>query len=193
MPADALLTRVLHRIERGEAHAVRELFPLVYEELRQLAATHLIHERPNHTLQATALVNEAYVKLSAGTEIQWQSRQHFYNAAAEAMRQILVDHARRKSADKRGGNRIRVDLDQVDVAQAGNAVDLDGLDIALTKLQKLDPRRYQVVMYRYFSGLSENKVAELMGIAVRTVQRDWKTAQMFLLAEMADNDDPETS
>jgi RNA polymerase sigma factor (TIGR02999 family) len=191
MPGDVQLTQVLGRIERGEARAVRELFPLVYDELRRLAALRMAGERRDHTLQATALVHEAYAKISDGAEFQWQSLQHFYNAAAEAMRQILVDHARRKSAEKRGGDRVRVDLDHIDAAQVDDAVDLEGLDVALGKLQKQDPRRHQVVMYRFFAGLSELKTAELLGVGTKTVQRDWKTAKMFLFAEMGNGNRPE--
>jgi RNA polymerase sigma factor (TIGR02999 family) len=182
--SDVSVTQILRRLDSGEPHAARELFPLVYDALRKQAGYWLSHERKDHTLQATALVNEVFVKMADGQDVKWESRLHFYNAASSAMRKILVDHARAKKADKRGKDWRRIDLTGVDVAEIRPDLDFEGLDAALTKLQTLDERRYQVVMYRYFSGLDERQVAELMGVAVKTVQRDWKTAKMFLLAEI---------
>ncbi len=182
--ADSPLTLILRRLESGDRTAANDLFPLVYQDLRQKAAVCLAHERRNHTLQATALVNEAFVKMSGGQEVAWQSRQHFYNAAADAMRKILVDHARAKNAVKRGRDRVRVDLDQIDVAGISDDVDFEALDTALRKLKQMDERRHQVVMLRYFFGLTEEQVAQVMDVAVKTVQRDWKTAKMFLFTEM---------
>jgi RNA polymerase sigma factor (TIGR02999 family) len=161
----------------------------VYDELRRRAGYWMSRERAGHTLQATALVNEAFLKIAGGGDVPWQSQRHFYNAAADAMRKILVDHARRKNAEKRGGaSPARVPLDAVAVAAVGGDHDLDfeRLDAALDKLRNMDERRHQVVMYRYFSGLDERRIADLLGVTVKTVQRDWKTARMFLLAEMTD-------
>lgn len=188
MADDSPLTLLVQRMESGERIAAEELFPLVYQDLRRRAASCLERERSDHTLQATALVNEAYVKMCGGREVGWQSRAHFYNAAAEAMRKILVDHARGKNARKRGRDRNRVDLDRVDVAQVSDDMDVEGLDAALIRLKDVDARRHQVVMLRYFSGLTEEQVAQVLDVAVKTVQRDWKTAKIFLLTEIKERD-----
>ena len=185
------VTTILERIGRGEREAAAKLFTLVYDELRRKAHSLMGAERADHTLQSTALVNEAFVKMAGGRAGNWESSRHFYNAAADAMRKILVDHARRKSADKRGGERARVSLEAV-VERAGTepggaragAVDLQSLDDALVKLQRLDDRRYRVVMYRYFAGLQEREIARLLGVTTKTVQRDWKLARVFLSTEM---------
>ena len=187
MSANALLMRPFHQIECGEPLAARELFPLMYQQLRRRAAVFMAYERPDHTLEATALVHEAYLKISTGAEVHWQSRRHFYNAVAIAMRQILVDDARKNAAEKRGGDRVRVNLDVLEmhrVKETADTVDFEKLHTALGKLEKLNRRSHQVVMYRYFFGLTELQVANLMGVVMKTVQRDWKTAKIFLLAEM---------
>ncbi|HEV8292165.1 MAG TPA: ECF-type sigma factor [Tepidisphaeraceae bacterium] len=184
MSAEVDLTSILQRIDRGDGDAVAELYPVVYEELRKKARQLMAHERSNHTLQATALVNEAFVKMAHGPRAQWQSRRHFYNAAAEAMRKILVDHARGKAAQKRGGGRGRVDLDDVDAQQHEDSARFIALDAALEKLQKIDQRQYWVVMYTYFSGLQDDQIAQMLGVSSKTVQRDWNAAKTFLLAEL---------
>jgi len=184
MSAEAEVTTILQRIDRGDEHAVAELYPIVYEELRRRAKQLMAQERANHTLQPTALVNEAFVKMARGARAQWQSRRHFYNAAAEAMRKILVDHARTKSAQKRGGDRNRVDLDNVEVKENHDSVRFVALDAALEKLQKLDQRQYWVVMYTYFSGLADEEIAQMLGVSTKTVQRDWNAAKGFLVAEL---------
>jgi RNA polymerase sigma factor (TIGR02999 family) len=143
-------------------------------------------ERTDHTLQPTALVHEAFVKLISGQSANWEGRRHFYNAVTDAMRKILVDHARQKKALKRGGGLARVDIEAADPAKADPEVDYEMLDAALSRLQKFDERRYRVVMYRYFSALREQEIADLLQLTVKTVQRDWKVAQQFLAAEMAD-------
>ncbi len=144
-------------------------------------------ERANHTLQGTALVHEAYLKLVGGESMAFESKAHFYNAAAEAMRRILVDHARSHSAEKRGGGRQRMDLDQVDApADVEAEIDYEKLDGALVKLQSLDERRYKVVMLRYFAGLTEQQIAESLGVTTKTVQRDWNTAKVFLRTQMTE-------
>jgi RNA polymerase sigma factor (TIGR02999 family) len=148
-------------------------------------------ERGGHTLQPTALVHDAFVKLAgpAGGEIRWEGSRHFYNAAAEAMRRILVDHVRKHGAEKRGGAQRRVDLEGVDVPLAMDVTDWEGLDRAMADLQREDERRYQGVMYRFFAGLSEEQTAALMNISEKTVQRDWKAARMYLLTKLSEAGD----
>ncbi len=184
MSAEADLTSILNRIDAGDSKAVAELYPMVYEELRRKAGQLMSQERANHTLQPTALVNEAFVKLARGARAQWQSRLHFYNAAAEAMRKILVDHARAKAAQKRGGNRARVNLDDLDVKKNDDSSRFVELDAALEKLQKIDQRQYWVVMYTYFSGLQDEEIARMLGVSSKTVQRDWNAAKAFLVAQL---------
>ena len=183
------VTLILDRIASGDANAAGELFPQVYEELRRRAAQYMSKERVDHTLQPTALVHEAYVRLIDGHPLAFQSRVHFYNAAAEAMRRILVDHARGRAAGKRGGGRARVDMEELETVAAATEGELDqeALDRALTALQAEDERPYRVVMLRYFAGLSEQDTAESLGISVKTVRRDWAAAKLFLLAEMEDS------
>ena len=178
------ITRLLNRMGNGERSATDELFALVYEEMRKKARALMSKERPDHTLQPTALVHEAYAKMIGGGEVTWESRQHFYNAAAQAMRRILMDSARRKSADKRGTGLQRVDLEGLDVAVSNESVDWEALDRAMKKLEKEDPRKHSVVMYRYFAGLNEEQIGQILKVSVKTVQRDWKVARMFLLGEM---------
>src|SRR5688572_3532175 len=178
------VTLILERINHGDDGAMDQLIPLVYDELRRTAGAYMAAERAGHTLQATALVHEAFAKLVGGGRVAgWEGSRHFFNAAAEAMRQLLVDHARRRAAAKRGGGMGRVDLEGVDVPAPGE-VDWQALDEALAELRKQDDRRYQVVMLRYFAGLPEHKVAQCLGLSEKTVQRDWKVARMFLLAQL---------
>jgi RNA polymerase sigma factor (TIGR02999 family) len=167
-----------------------ELMPLVYQELRRKAAWHMAKERAGHTLQTTAVVHEAFARMVGNIEaVPWESSRHFYNIAAEVMRQLLVDHARRRGAEKRGGKLQRVDLDKVDVAFSPDDTDWLSLDQALDSLKREDDRRYQVVMLRYFAGLPEEQIAKQLGVSEKTVQRDWKVARMFLLAQL-EGDDP---
>jgi RNA polymerase sigma factor (TIGR02999 family) len=178
---------VLGRAARGDPAAVRDLLPLVYDDLRRRARVYLAGQRAGHTLQPTALVHEAFAEL-AQANVAWEGSRHFFNAAAQAMRQILVDHARSRGARKRGGGMGRLDLDKVTMAGPAGSdddeIDWEALDVAMADLQRQDPRRHQVVMYRYFAGLSEEKTAELMEISEKTVQRDWKVARLFLLARL---------
>ena len=183
------MTVLLDRIGRGDEAAAGQLLPLVYEELRRQAAAFMHRERRDHTLQATALVHEAFVKMIGGAPASFASRRHFFNAAAQAMRRILVDHARTRGARKRGGPAAglgKVDAHDVDIAApaADDDTDYEALDVAMKKLEAIDPRRHQVVMYRYFAGLGEQEIAEMLGVTTKTVQRDWKTARLFLAAEM---------
>ena len=178
------VTLLLDRVNRGDRGALDELVPLVYDELRRKAAAYM--SRPGnagHTLQPTALVHEAFARMvgSGGENAgRWQTSRHFFHAAAEVMRQVLVDHARRKGAAKRGGKLRRVDLDAVDVEAADDETDWEALDRALSELKAMDDRRYQVVMLRYFAGLSDPQIAESLEVSQRTVERDWTTAKAFL-------------
>jgi len=175
--------------EGDRAAAAAELFPLVYHELRERAAYYLAQHRHGNTLQATAIVHEAYLKLAGGdSPRRYESQRHFFNAAAEAMRQILVDHARSRKARKRGGGATRLDIDNIDPScesEASGQIDLEALDRAMGQLQLEDPRRYQVVMYRYFAGLEHRRIAELLGISQRTVERDWKLARQYLRGKLS--------
>ena len=183
------VTRLLRAIQAGEARAADELLPLVYEELRSRAGVLLAGERRDHTLQRTALVHEAYLKL-VGADIDYQSRLHFFNAAALAMRRILVKHAARRGRLKRGGGgggggQSRVSLLDVDpVAPSNGEMDWLGLDEALEELERISPRRHQVVMLRFFSGRTEAEIAQMLGVGEATVRRDWSAARIWLYRAM---------
>jgi len=181
------VTRILNAIERGDAGATDELLPLVYEELRKLAAVKLAHEKPGQTLQATALVHEAYLRLvGSGHDKQtWDSRGHFFAAAAEAMRRILVGNARRKLAQKRGGDIARIDVDLNRLAVVTDDDRLIALDEALAKFSQIEPVKSELVRLRYFAGLSIKEAAELLGIATATADRYWAYARAWLQQEMA--------
>jgi RNA polymerase sigma factor (TIGR02999 family) len=175
------VTRILSAIEQGDPHAAEQLLPLVYEELRRLAAEKMAQEKPGQTLQATALVHEAYLRLvDADKAPQWTSRGHFFGAAAEAMRRILVDQARRKQADKRGGQGRRVSLDAADLGYASPADELLDIDEALTRLAAEDPQAAQLIQLRYFAGLSIEDGAEAVGIARSTAYEHWSYARVRL-------------
>lgn len=179
------VTLLLDAIERGEARAADALFPMVYEELRQRAGQMLASERRDHTLQRTALVHEAYVRL-VGAGASYQGRLHFFNAAAVAMRHILLHHATKHRTDKRGGNRVRVDLADLDGAvateqRAGlDALDWIALDEAMKQLEAASPRQHQVVMLRFFAGRTEAEIAQMLQVSEPTVRRDWATARLWL-------------
>ena len=174
------VTRILEAIERGETRAVDKLLPAVYQELRELAAQKLSRERPGHTLQATALVHEAYLKLLGAEGRSWQSRTHFFSAAAEAMRCILVDSARRKKRLKRGGNQERVNLDEVQAAIEGPSDNVLAVDEALTKLAQTDPEKAELVKLRYFAGLTIAQAAEVLDISPTAAKRQWAYARAWL-------------
>ena len=183
------VTRILSAIEAGDPQAAEQLLPLVYDELRRLAAQRLAGEGPGHTLQPTALVHEAYLKLvGADPQQPWNGRVHFFAAAAEAMRRILIDHARRKHRARRGGGKKRVELGDMDdiemVAERGRADDLLALDEALTQLAVADPRRAELVRLRYFAGLTLEQAAELLGISRATADRHWAFARAWLFDAM---------
>jgi RNA polymerase sigma factor (TIGR02999 family) len=175
------VTHILSAIEQGDPHAPEQLLPLVYDELRKLAAQKLAEEKPGQTLQATALVHEAYLRLVDGDKAaHWNSRGHFFGAAAEAMRRIVVDQARRKQADKRGGQRRRVPLDGADVGFTSPADELLDIDEALTRLAAEDPQAARLIQLRYFAGLSMEDGAELVGISRSTAYEHWSYARVRL-------------
>ena len=183
------VTRILSAIEQGDAHAAEQLLPLVYDELRKLAAQRLAQEKPGQTLQATALVHEAYVRLVSNSEDRhWDGCGHFFAAAAEAMRRILIERARRKGSQKGGGGRERLDLDDVEPALDGpNDLELIALDEALRKLELKDPRRAEVVKLRFFAGLTTEQAAAALGVSVATAENDWAYARSWLRIQMGDS------
>ena len=185
------VTRILSAIERGEEQAAGQLLPLVYDELRRLAARKLAREKPGQTLQATALVHEAYLRLVDTERAQcWSSRRHFFSAAAEAMRRILIDSARRKRRPKHGGDRHRLDLDDAGDAIAPPVADLLALDEALEKLAAEDKDSADLVKLRYFAGLSLAAAAEALGLPARTAGRRWAYARAWLSEEILGRPDP---
>jgi RNA polymerase sigma factor (TIGR02999 family) len=184
------VTCILSAIEQGDPQAAEQLLPLVYDELRKLAARRLAQEQPGQTLQATALVHEAYLRLVDTEKIcRWDSRGHFFAAAAEAMRRILVDHARHKASAKAGGRRKRVDMDEVEPAIESPRVDLLALDEAMGRLEAKDPRKAELVRLRFFAGLTNQQAAAALGISASTADNDWAYAKTWLRLAM-DEDRP---
>jgi RNA polymerase sigma factor (TIGR02999 family) len=183
------VTRILSAIEQGDPKAAEQLLPLVYDELRKLARQKLAQEKPGQTLQATALVHEAYLRLvDADTGQHWDSRRHFFAAAAEAMRRILIESARRKHTEKHGGGRERKNLEDIDVITDTPSTDLLALDEALTRLAAEDPVKAQLVTLRYFAGLSVQEAADALGIARATADRYWSYARTWLFCELDGQD-----
>ena len=183
------VTRILSAIEKGDPSAAEQLLPLVYDELRRLAAQRLGHEAPGQTLQATALVHEAYLRLVDVEQAKsWNSRGHFFAAAAEAMRRILVDNARRKQSKKRGGDRVRLDLDQLAAATSERLDDVLDIDAALADLAKADPQAAELVKLRYFAGLNIPQAAAALGISPRNADFLWAYARAWLLRSLGDID-----
>jgi RNA polymerase sigma-70 factor (ECF subfamily) len=184
------VTRLLLKLTdaRAAPAAVEELLPLIYDELRVLAGKYLRRERANHTLQPTALVHEAYLKLIDQREVEWQNRAHFFGVAANVMRRILVDYARRTKADKRGGKDAeRVELDDgIMVVSKEKSVELLALDEALEELAKIDAQKSKIVELRYFGGLSVEETAEVLGVAAITVKRQWRMAKAWLYGKIKD-------
>jgi RNA polymerase sigma factor (TIGR02999 family) len=181
------ITRTLTAIEQGDPKATEQLLPLVYNELRKLAAQKMAHESPGQTLQATALVHEAYVRLVEGSPDQnWDNRRHFFAAAAEAMRRILIERARQKKSLKQGGDFERVELDGVEPSFLPMACDdiLD-LDEAIQKLEQKDPRKAELVKLRFFAGLTTGEAAKALGVSVSTAENDWTYARCWLKLEMS--------
>jgi RNA polymerase sigma factor (TIGR02999 family) len=179
------ITRILSAIDRNDPDAARQLLPLVYEELRRLAAKQLANEKPGQTLQATALVHEAYLRLNGNNpDRRWDGRGHFFAVAAEAMRRILIDNARRKHGPRRGGALKRVDADLDRIALDDPGIDLLALDEALTRLAEESPARAELVKLRFFAGLTVPEAAEVLGISVATAERYWTFARTRLYADL---------
>lgn len=179
------VTQLLDEWSRGDRQALDALMPLVHDELHQLARNYVARERPGHSLQATALVNEVYLKLVGERQMQWQSRAHFIGVAAHLMRFILVDHCRRKNYQKRGGGATRVTFDEGLPLTLDRGEELMALDAALQKLAVQDERKGRIVELRYFGGLSVEETAEALSVSVATVMRDWRLARAWLQREMA--------
>lgn len=180
-PSPKSITELLIEWRDGDETALDKLMPLVYEELRRLARYYMRGERPGHTLQTAALVNEAYLRLVDHRGMRWQNRAHFYAVASQAMRRILVDHARSRQYLKRGGGNATVALDEAAAVVQKQAADVVALDDALTDLSAIDPRKSQIVEMRYFGGMTVDETAEVLGLSPVTVMRDWSTAKAWLL------------
>ncbi len=180
------VTQILSAIEEGDGRAAERLLPLVYEELRKLAAAKMAQEKPGQTLQATALVHEAYVRLVDGQNAQsWNSRGHFFGAAAEAMRRILVENARRKNGPEAGGGRCRVELSHVAPEVRGPDLELIALSEAIDKLNTVDPRAAELIKLRFFAGLTRQQAADVLDVSVATADNDWAYAKAWLKVELA--------
>jgi RNA polymerase sigma-70 factor, ECF subfamily len=180
------VTQLLEQWSHGDDAAVVELTPLVYEELRRLAHHYMEGQRPNHTLQTTALVNEAYLRLADQTNPNWQNRAHFFAVAARAMRQIVVDYARSQRSQKRGGGALKVELDEAAIVSPEESKEIVDLHEALERLAMLDSRKAQVVELKYFGGLNYDEMAEVLKISRVTVRRDWEFAKLWLYTELND-------
>ena len=181
------VTSLVIDIRSGDTDAIHRVFPLVYDELRRIAHIHLAAERPDHTLSTTALVHEAYLKLIDQSRAKWQDRVHFCAIASTAMRRILIDYARHRNALKRGGAVEPLRLDDIEIALEDSASTLLAIDHALDRLAEMDERSAKVVEHRFFGGLTEEEIAEVMQVSVRTVRRDWVKARAWLHKEMDPN------
>jgi RNA polymerase sigma factor (TIGR02999 family) len=178
------VTQLLQKWQEGNQEALEALIPLVYNELKRLAASYLRRERPDHTLQSAALVNEAYLRLVDQTQTRWQNKAHFYGIAAQMMRRVLADHARGHNAAKRGAGIPELELDETVVQSQSRNFDVMDLEEALQKLEKLDPQQGRIVELRFFSGLSIEDTANVLGISPATVKRDWAAARAWLFREV---------
>jgi RNA polymerase sigma-70 factor, ECF subfamily len=183
-PPQQEVTRLLGELCQGNEHALSELMPLLYPELRRLASYYLQRERGNHTLQATALVHEAYLRLVDQKDAHWQNRSQFMSVASQLMRRILVDYSRSHNAAKRGGNAGKICLEEAGIVAKGRAADVVALDEALTRLAAIDPEQSRLVELRFFGGLSIEETASLMGTSSATVKRSWNVAKAWLAREM---------
>jgi RNA polymerase sigma-70 factor (ECF subfamily) len=183
-PAPADVTSLLNKLAAGDQEAAAQLVPLVYEELRHLAARRLRHERPDHTLQATALVHEAYVKLSAQRDAKWQNRAQFFGVASQVMRRILVDYARGQLRIRRGGKQQKVSLDDIVLVSPDRSEEVLAVHESLSRLEKLDARQARIVELRYFGGLTIEEAAEVVGISTKTVMRELTVAKAWLYGEL---------
>jgi RNA polymerase sigma factor (TIGR02999 family) len=178
------VTQILERVEKGDGKAAEELLPLVYEELRKLAAYKMAQEPSGHTLQATALVHEAWLRLAGTGRQHWESRRHFFSAAAEAMRHILIDRARKRQCVRHGAGQERLDIDAIELPGPVEEDQILEVNHALEELEKTDPDRAEVVKLRFFVGLTEREAAEILGVSERTIERRWAYAQAWLFERM---------
>lgn len=178
------ITRILQSVDSGDSKAAAELLPLVYEELRRLAISKMAHESPNQTLQPTALVHEAWLRLTGNEEVKWQGRAHFFGAAAEAMRRILIDNARRKHALRHGGGQERLDVNEIEIAAPAKEQELLAMDEALERFVAVDKRKAELVKLRYFAGLTIDETARILEISPPTAKRWWNYARAWLYNEM---------
>lgn len=179
------VTEVLVAWNAGDKNASERLMPFVYDELRRLARQYLQRERSDHTLQATGLVHEAYLRLVDQSSVTWQNRAHFFGVAAKVMRRILVDHARSHRAEKRGGGREKLEFDEALLPSGGRSLDLIALDEALRELEQLDARQSQIVELRFFGGLTNEEISEVLDISPRTIKREWRLAKAWLRREIS--------
>ncbi len=191
-PSPQEVTQLLADWGKGDRSALDKLLPLVHSELRRIAQRQMSQERPGHTLQATALVNEAYLKLAGQQEFDWQNRAHFFAVCAQVMRHILIDHARAHARDKRGGGAVKVSLNDALVVVEDQTAHFIALDEALRVLERLDPQKGKIVELRYFGGLSVDEAAEVMNISPRTVRREWQRAKAWLYRMMTEGIEDET-
>lgn len=185
MSEPSKVTRILHRIEDGDPRAPGELLPLVYRQLRAAAQKQMARERGDHTLQATALVHEAYLRLVGPGDITFENRAHFYAAAAEAMRRVLIEHARKRGRGKRGGGMRRIPLNAEDLAQPPNLDEIMSVDAAIRRLEERDERMGRIVRLRFFAGLGIAEIAAVLGLTDRTVRREWSLARAWLHRELS--------
>jgi RNA polymerase sigma-70 factor (ECF subfamily) len=185
-PAPADVTSLLNKLAAGDQEAAAQLVPLVYEELRHLATRRLRQERPDHTLQATALVHEVYVKLSAQKDAKWQNRAQFFGVASQVMRRILVDYARAQQRIRRGGKQQKVSLDDVSLVSPDRTEEVLTVHESLSRLEKLDARQARIVELRYFGGLTAEEIAEVVGISTKTVMRELNVAKAWLYGDLKD-------
>jgi RNA polymerase sigma factor (TIGR02999 family) len=184
-PGAPEITDLLQDWKNGDREALNRLMPVVYDELRRAARNYMRRERTDHSLQATALVNEVYLRLVDATRVEWRDRAHFFAIAASMMRRILLDAARTRAAAKRGGGDLRITFNEDMLAASNQAAELIAIDDALGTLQKMDPRKAQVVELRFFGGLSVEEIAEVLRMSPQSIKRDWKLARAWLLQEMA--------
>ena len=191
-PSPQEVTQLLADWGKGDRSALDKLFPLVHSELRRIAQRQMSQERPGHTLQATALVNEAYLKLAGQQGFDWQNRAHFFADCAQVMRHILIDHARAHARDKRGGGAVKVSLNDALVVAEDQVAHFIALDEALRVLERLDPQKGKIVELRYFGGLSVEEAAEVMNVSPRTVRREWQRARAWLYRMMTEGIEDET-
>jgi RNA polymerase sigma factor (TIGR02999 family) len=191
MKSQGEVTQLLQQWNAGDASALEKIIPHVYRELHRIARHHMAAERGSHTLQASALINEAYIRLVDWKNVQWANRCHFFSVGAQMMRKVLIDHARSKGSQKRGGSAEQVVLDTSMIASSEKPMDLVALDETLSRLEQFDPRKSRVVELRIFGGLTNEEAAEAMGVSVITVRRDWKLALAWLRREMSSEKEDE--